>query len=96
MGLASETWEKIKAAARAVRPIVYEQKNGKEIKFRAKPPKVPLSTKHEASKRGFQHSLKNGRALKLKARYTNHERVQLARAHRLGISITEYRRRYCQ
>jgi hypothetical protein len=75
MGLPEQVWKKMKEAARTRREVVYAlDDKGKEIRFRPSPPKIHLHTKHEASKRGFQHLVVVKKIVK-KSRLTNNERL---------------------
>lgn len=92
-----EIWNKIKTVSRQPRPVQYKtDANGKPIQFKASPPKSRAIGKHQASKPGFKHSRNIfsvfGKSKKLP---TNHERVIASRARKQGISVAEYKRRWC-
>jgi len=90
-----ELWEKIKEANRKPREIVYaKDANGKDIVFEPKPGKTVIS-KHQGSKRGQEHTPKYRQDSKRGDGLTNHERVIKDRAKKQGISVAEYKRRWC-
>lgn len=56
-----------------------------------------IQGKHQASKPGFLHSVKKVASKKRAGDgLTNHERVVAGRAKRMGITVEEYRRRFCR
>jgi hypothetical protein len=96
MGLASKIWESIKNAARtATDPVYARNEKGEEIKYPAKPGKGFRYTKHAASRPGAKHFHKVlGFTNVGKLPITNHERVVVLRARRLGISVPAYCARF--
>ena len=90
-----EIWNKIKAASRQPHPVQYKtDANGKPIQFKASPPKLKAIGKHQASKPGYKHAI-GAKAFTGTKIPTNHERVVAGRAHKLGVSVAEYKRRWC-
>lgn len=51
-------------------------------------------SKHHASKRGYEHKPVKRRKTRRKLALTNHERLIFARAKRMGVTVTEYERKF--
>lgn len=61
-------------------------------------PVEPKFSKHQASKKGAKHELRgNGRIpVRTHNSLTNHQRVVISRAARMGLSVKEYEIKFCK